>query len=613
MSYKALYRTYRPSSFEEVVGQQHIVTTLKNAVKQNKIAHAYLFCGPRGTGKTTIAKLLAKAVNCEDQQNAPCNQCRSCLAIQQGNHPDIVEIDAASNNGVDEVRELIEKVKYAPLEGRYKVYIIDEVHMMSSGAFNALLKTLEEPPSHVIFILATTEPQKVLPTIISRCQRYDFSKVGQNEIITRVRCVLEQEHIECEDEALRLVAQLADGGMRDALSIMDQCIAYAQNHITAAHVNEIYGITTVSEKIEMLQWIFQHQAQSLLEKIRLLNEKGVDIKRLTSDLIEILKECVIFIYTQDVTLLNKINETEANAIINGKSSRDLLALIDILMETLEKYRTASSAASYFEVAVLKMMAELDQSQRTAAVIPPVYSQPAAAPSIPASPQASTGKPRPEVQSESTLMPEEADLTEDTLPLEMMPPLPAPPEETGRVIQEKPVEVHPEFEIQPLDYEFVMRLLAGANKEMRMKDENQWKLIDQKCRDRDLNCARIANLLRNGRIVACGENYILICVSYQALANQINDPAMKSQINRFCYENLEIRKQLFAITQEQFKIETNDFLARSRSGTLPEPAHVAPVEICEEAGNTEKTEPEQGVVEKLYDLFGTENVEIIEEE
>lgn len=613
MSYKALYRTYRPSSFEEVVGQQHIVTTLKNAVKQNKIAHAYLFCGPRGTGKTTIAKLLAKAVNCEDQQNAPCNQCRSCLAIQQGNHPDIVEIDAASNNGVDEVRELIEKVKYAPLEGRYKVYIIDEVHMMSSGAFNALLKTLEEPPSHVIFILATTEPQKVLPTIISRCQRYDFSKVGQNEIITRVRCVLEQEHIECEDEALRLVAQLADGGMRDALSIMDQCIAYAQNHITAAHVNEIYGITTVSEKIEMLQWIFQHQAQSLLEKIRVLNEKGVDIKRLTSDLIEILKECVIFIYTQDVTLLNKINETEANAIINGKSSRDLLALIDILMETLEKYRTASSAASYFEVAVLKMMAELDQSQRTAAVIPPVYSQPTAAPSIPASPQASTGKPQPEVQSESTLMPEEADLTEDTLPLEMMPPLPAPPEETGRVIQEKPVEVHPEFEIQPLDYEFVMQLLAGANKEMRMKDENQWKLIDQKCRDRDLNCARIANLLRNGRIVACGENYILICVSYQALANQINDPAMKPQINHFCYENLEIRKQLFAITQEQFKIETNDFLARSRSGTLPEPAHVAPVEICEEAGNTEKTEPEQGVVEKLYDLFGTENVEIIEEE
>lgn len=377
MSYKALYRTYRPSSFEEVVGQQHIVTTLKNTVKQNKIAHAYLFCGPRGTGKTTIAKLLAKAVNCEDQQMHRAIM-PQLSGNQQGNHPDIVEIDAASNNGVDEVRELIEKVKYAPLEGRYKVYIIDEVHMMSSGAFNALLKTLEEPPSHVIFILATTEPQKVLPTIISRCQRYDFSKVSQNEIMARVRSVLEQEHIECDDEALRLVAQLADGGMRDALSIMDQCIAYAQNHITAAHVNEIYGITTVSEKIEMLQWIFQHQAQLLLEKIRTLNEKGVDIKRLTSDFIEILKECVIFIYTQDVTLLNKINEEEANTIISGKSSRELLALIDILMETLEKYRTASSAASYFEVAVLKMMAELDSSQRPAAPVQTVYTQPAAA-------------------------------------------------------------------------------------------------------------------------------------------------------------------------------------------------------------------------------------------
>ena len=276
MSYTALYRKFRPDEFEDVKGQDAIVRTLKNQINADRIGHAYLFCGTRGTGKTTVAKIFAKAVNCEHPvDGSPCGECAMCRSIAAGTSMNVIEIDAASNNGVDNIREIREEVTYRPTEGKYKVYIIDEVHMLSIGAFNALLKTLEEPPSHVIFILATTEPQKVLPTIISRCQRYDFSKVGQNEIITRVRCVLEQEHIECEDEALRLVAQLADGGMRDALSIMDQCIAYAQNHITAAHVNAIYGITTVSEKIEMLQWIFQHQAQSLLEKIRLLNEKGV--------------------------------------------------------------------------------------------------------------------------------------------------------------------------------------------------------------------------------------------------------------------------------------------------------------------------------------------------
>ena len=180
MAYKALYRAYRPQNFDELAGQGHIVKTLKNAIKQNKIAHAYLFCGPRGTGKTTIAKILAKAINCTSQgENIPCNECENCKAINEGTHQDIIEIDAASNNGVDEVRDLIEKVNIAPINGKYKVYIIDEVHMMSTGAFNALLKTLEEPPTHVVFILATTEPQKILPTIISRCQRFDFGKITE--------------------------------------------------------------------------------------------------------------------------------------------------------------------------------------------------------------------------------------------------------------------------------------------------------------------------------------------------------------------------------------------------------------------------------------------------
>ncbi len=583
MSYKALYRTYRPSSFEEVVGQQHIVTTLKNAVKQNKIAHAYLFCGPRGTGKTSIAKLLAKAVNCSDHEHAPCNQCESCLAIQEGNHPDIVEIDAASNNGVDEIRDLIEKVKYSPLQGRYKVYIIDEVHMLSTGAFNALLKTLEEPPSHVIFILATTEPQKVLPTIISRCQRYDFSKVSQSEMIGRIRKILEQEKISCDDEALRLIAQLADGGMRDALSIVDQCIAYAQDNITAADVNEIYGMTTISEKIELLMWIFHRQAQPLLDKIRILSEKGIDIKRLTSDLIEVLKECVILAYTQDSTLLNQLTEDEALRLLEGRSSRELLAMIDILMETMEKYRNASDAASYFEVAALKMMAEREEVSSYS--LKPQISDQSAREIEPAAKNNAD-------EGHETLVEEEKAITEISEPVE---------------------EQIQETEIKPLNSEFILQLLVSADKETRKKDEEIWKLIEGKCHDLDLNCAKIANLLRNGRIVASGERFILLCVGYQALANQINDPGLQSELIHFLIENLKLKKHLFAITQEQFKAVTDNFRIRAKQNTLPQPVVLAEVASEPVEAQTQPQNEQNEILTKLYNLFGTENVKIMEEE
>lgn len=583
MSYKALYRTYRPSSFEEVVGQQHIVTTLKNAVKQNKIAHAYLFCGPRGTGKTSIAKLLAKAVNCSDHEHAPCNQCESCLAIQEGNHPDIVEIDAASNNGVDEIRDLIEKVKYSPLQGRYKVYIIDEVHMLSTGAFNALLKTLEEPPSHVIFILATTEPQKVLPTIISRCQRYDFSKVSQSEMIGRIRKILEQEKISCDDEALRLIAQLADGGMRDALSIVDQCIAYAQDNITAADVNEIYGMTTISEKIELLMWIFHRQAQPLLDKIRILSEKGIDIKRLTSDLIEVLKECVILAYTQDSTLLNQLTEDEALQLLEGRSSRELLAMIDILMETMEKYRNASDAASYFEVAALKMMAEREEVSSHS--LKPQISDQSAREIEPAAKNNAD-------EGHETLVEEEEAITE---------------------ISEPVAEQIQETEIKPLNSEFILQLLVSADKETRKKDEEIWKLIEGKCHDLELNCAKIANLMRNGRIVASGERFILLCVGYQALANQINDPGLQSELIHFLIENLKLKKHLFAITQEQFKAVTDNFRIRAKQNTLPQPVVLAEVASEPVEAQTQPQNEQNEILTKLYNLFGTENVKIMEEE
>jgi DNA polymerase III subunit gamma/tau len=358
MAYKALYRMYRPQTFEEVVGQQHIVVTLQNAIKTNKLSHAYLFSGPRGTGKTTVAKILGKAINCLSQESKPCEVCASCQSINKGNHPDIIEIDAASNNGVDEIRELIDKVKYAPLELKMKVYIIDEVHMLTTGAFNALLKTLEEPPSHVMFILATTEPHKVIPTIISRCQRFDFTKVSMFEIQDRLDKILIEETITAEKGVTRLIAQLADGGLRDALSILEQVIAFSGKNIKMNDVYQVYGLTTTQEKIDLLKVISLRQVKEILDFLKEVTIKSHDIKKLTVDLIECLKDGLIYYFTQSNENLSVLSVEEAQKLNNYFTADQSIEFMDILMDTLDKYRLSSNSISYFEVALLKMVHHL---------------------------------------------------------------------------------------------------------------------------------------------------------------------------------------------------------------------------------------------------------------
>lgn len=330
MAYQALYRKWRPRTFDGVVGQTAITDTLKNAIKRGKISHAFLFAGPRGTGKTSCAKIFAKALNCTNLQDGePCNECENCLAADQGTMNDIIEIDAASNNGVDEIRDIRDKVKYAPTQGKYKVYIIDEVHMLSMGAFNALLKTLEEPPEHVVFILATTELQKVPATIISRTQRYNFKRIDQHDLIARMTYILGQEKIDFEEKALEVIAQVADGGMRDSLSILDQILSYDQDKVKYEDALRITGYAA-QEKIEqVLLNLLNGETSAALEIVHALLQDGASTKNILYELISLTVKGMLAIksnkeetfLTEDyVSELTKIPEEKFYSLVQAANN-----------------------------------------------------------------------------------------------------------------------------------------------------------------------------------------------------------------------------------------------------------------------------------------------------